>query len=100
MKLVYASYTSTTLLSPEFFKNHVCDKAGGTIDVKKKAQDMNNKLFGFIGGSTPTPMGGGDSGENELCLDNRVLVGVIGTYLFILKEKWGAWKFVPSGEEI
>ena len=66
--------------------------------MKQKAKDMNKNLFGFIGGSTPTPMG--DSGENELCLNNRVLVGVIGTYLFILKEKWDAWKFKPSGQEI
>ena len=25
LKLVYASFTSTTLLSPDFFKTHVCD---------------------------------------------------------------------------
>ena len=43
---------------------------------------------------------GGSKDDGELNVKNRVLVGVFGTYMFILKEKWANWSQCTDGEEI
>lgn len=97
VKLIYASLISNTLLTEEFFKTHIVDKAGGSLSSKEKAKNLNKNLFGFIGSAkTPTP-GGLQGDENVLGLKNRVLIGVFGTNLFILKERWAHWRQVSDG---
>ena len=79
------------MFKEDFFKDNVIDKAGGAIAVKEKAKNLNKSLFGLIkSGSTPTPTGR-SKGDGELNVKNRVLVGVFGNYMFILKEKWVNW---------
>lgn len=59
---------------------------GGSISQEVK--ETTKKLFGLIEKTTITP---GVFSDEELNIENRVLIGISGTYLILLKEKWENW---------
>ena len=40
-----------------------------------------------------------DFSEDPNCVPNSVIVGIVGGFIFLIKEKWENWKLVQSDDE-